>query len=64
MNEEMRRRLNEYIGQEVEVQTKNNGKIKGYLCWISPDRCMAEIKLQTGEINTVMDNQIKCIRKL
>lgn len=64
MNEEMRRQLHECIGLKVEVQTKNNGKIKGYLCWISPDRCMAEIKLHTGEINTVMDNQIKSIRKM
>lgn len=64
MNEEMRRQLQASLGHEIEIQTKTNAKIKGMLSWISPDRCMAEVKLQSGEINTVLDVQIKSIRKL
>lgn len=64
MNVELKRRLEESLGHEIEIQTKSKGKIKGILSWVSPDRCMAEIKLQSGEINTVLDVQIKSIRKL
>lgn len=64
MNEEMRRQLQESLGHQIEIQTRTNGKIKGILSWLSPDRCMAEITLQSGEINTVTDVQIKSIRRL
>ncbi|RXT05229.1 hypothetical protein [Ammoniphilus sp. CFH 90114] len=64
MNEEMRRQLQESLGQQIEIQTKTSGKIRGVLSWLSPDRCMAEITLTTGEINTVTDVQIKSIRRI
>jgi len=64
MNEGMKKRLEENLGHVIEIRTKSKGKIKGLLSWISPDCCMAEVKLRSGEINTVLDTQIKSIRKI
>ncbi|MEW9670281.1 hypothetical protein [Ammoniphilus sp. 3BR4] len=64
MNEVMRRQLQDHLGQQIEILTKTNGKIRGVLSWLSPDSCMAEVTLNNGEINTVTDVQIKSIRKL
>lgn len=64
MNEGIKRRLEENLGQAIEIETKSKGKIKGVLSWVSPDRCMAEVKLRSGEINTVLDSQIKSIRRV
>lgn len=64
MNEGIKRRLEENLGQTIEIETKSKGKIKGVLSWVSPDRCMAEVKLRSGEINTVLDSQIKSIRRV
>ncbi|MBP1933164.1 hypothetical protein [Ammoniphilus resinae] len=64
MIQEMRKQLHQCIGEQVEVITKKNDKIIGKLSWLSPDRCMAEITLKTGQIDTVMDLHIKAIKKL
>jgi hypothetical protein len=64
MGEDIRRMLHECIGEAIEIKTKKDEKICGKLSWLSPDRCMAEITLKNGQIETVTDVRIKTIRKL
>ncbi|HJV47075.1 MAG TPA: hypothetical protein VJ824_15260 [Bacillota bacterium] len=64
MGEEIRRMLHECMGEAIEIKTKQDEKICGKLSWLSPDRCMAEITLKNGQIQTVTDFGIKTIKKL
>ena len=64
MGEEIRRQLQQYMGESIEIKTKQDEKICGKLSWLSPDRCMAEITLKNGQIETLTDVRIKSIKKL
>lgn len=63
MGEDIRRLLQQCIGESVEVRTKQDQKICGKLSWLSPDRCMAEVTLKNGQIETLIDVRIKSVRK-
>ncbi|RXT05324.1 hypothetical protein [Ammoniphilus sp. CFH 90114] len=64
MGEEIRRTLLQCRGEAVEIITRSEKKINGTLSWLSPDRCMAEIRTKNGEIETIMDVRIKSIKKV
>ena len=64
MGEDIRRIMHQCVGQPVEIITKQDDKISGILSWLSPDRCMAEVTLKNGQIETVLDVRIKSIKKV
>jgi len=64
MGEEIRKRLQDCVGESIEVRTIQNAKICGKLSWLSPDCCMAEVTLKNGQIETLMDDRIKTIKRL
>lgn len=64
MGEEIRRQLQQCLGESVVIFTKLDSKICGRLSWLSPDRCMAEVTLKSGQIETILDVRIKSIKRV
>lgn len=61
MNEEIRKKLQQHVGDKVELKLKTGEEFTGKIVWISPDRCMVEIECNDGIIKTLIHDDIKRI---
>ncbi|HJV44836.1 MAG TPA: hypothetical protein VJ824_03820 [Bacillota bacterium] len=52
---DIRRLFDKYVGEQVEIKMKKGPLFVGKLIWVSPDKSMAELQLESGEIKTFSD---------
>jgi hypothetical protein len=55
---DIRKLLDKHVGSRVEIKLKKGSFLVGKLVWVSPDRSMAELQLNSGEIKTFSDMDV------
>lgn len=55
---DIRKLLDKHVGNQVQIKLKKGSFLTGKLVWVSPDRSMAELQLNSGEIKTFSDMDV------
>jgi hypothetical protein len=55
---DIRKLLDKHVGNQVQIKLKKGSLLTGKLVWVSPDRSMAELQLNSGEIKTFSDMDV------